>query len=44
MKISDKVTPFFEITPLFYEPLPFYGKNLNPVSFLEKFESSNHPL
>ena len=29
MKISD--TPFFETTPLFYQPLPFYGKSLNAL-------------
>ena len=28
MKISD--TPFFKTTPLFYQPLSFYRKNLNP--------------
>ena len=27
MEISD--THFFKTTPLFYQPLPFYGKNLN---------------
>ena len=28
MKISD-ASPFFKTTPLFYQPLPFYGKNMN---------------
>ena len=27
MKISD--TPFFKTTPIFYQPLRFYGKSLN---------------
>ena len=31
MKISD--TPFYKTTPLFYQPLPFYRKNLTPSLF-----------
>ena len=38
IKISD--TPFLKTTPLFYQPLPFYGKKLNPA-FWENFESLN---
>ena len=33
MKISEP--PFFKTTPLFYQTLPFYGKNLNPPLFLK---------
>ena len=38
MKISD--------TPLLYQPLPFYGKNLKPFFFCKNFEksTSHHPL
>ena len=35
MKISD--------TPLLYQPLPFYGKNLKPFFFLAKTSKSQHP-
>ena len=31
MKISDTPSPFFKTTLQFYKPLPFYGKNLNPL-------------
>ena len=40
MKIRD--TPFLKITPLFYQTLPFHGKNLNP-NFLTKV-SKTQPL
>ena len=30
MKISD-TTPFFKQLPLFYQPLPFYGKKSEPT-------------
>ena len=30
---------FFKAAPLFYQPLPFYGKTFNP-SFWENFENS----
>ena len=33
-------TPFFRITPKFYQPVPFYGKILN-ASFLGKFRKLN---
>ena len=39
MKISD--TPLFQTAPpLFYQPLHFYGKNLNPP-FFQKFRKLN---
>ena len=31
------ICPFFKITPLFYQPIPFYGKNLNRPCFFWKF-------
>ena len=41
MKISD--TPLFQTgPPLFYQPLHFYGKNLNPP-FFQKFRKLNSP-
>ena len=36
VKISDN-PPFLE-EPLFYRPLPFYGKNMNSFPFLRKFQ------
>ena len=39
MEISD--TQFFKTNPLFYQPLPFYRKNLNPPPFFKGFENSN---
>ena len=43
MKRSD--IPFSKTTPLIYEPLFLYGKNLTPTpqppSFRENFENSN---
>ena len=30
-------------TFLFYQPLPFYGKNLNPHPFCKNFEKINSP-
>ena len=35
--------PLFRTTPLFYQPLLFYGKVLNPP-FLRKFQKLNSPL
>ena len=37
MKISD--TPFYKTTPLFYQPLPFYRKNLT-LSLFAKISKS----
>ena len=38
MKIRD--TPFFKTNPLFYQPLPFYGKNLTlPHLFVKVSET-----
>lgn len=42
MKINNSI-PFLKQYPLFYQTLPFYGKNLTPL-FLEKCENSNQPL
>ena len=45
MEISD--THFFKTTPLFYQPLPFYGKNLNwldPPFFSKIFKNPPPPL
>ena len=39
MKIKD-TPPFLKQTPLFYQPLPFNGKNLN-ARFRENFKNSN---
>ena len=41
VKISDN-PPFLE-EPLFYQPLPFYGKNMNSFPFLGKFQKLEHP-
>ena len=42
MKISDTLS-FFKTTPLFYQPLPFHGKNLTPP-FFKTFENSLSPI
>ena len=54
MKISDKVPPSLKQPLLFYQPLRFGGKNLNPPpfwweksespSFLGKFRKLNFPV
>ena len=43
MKISDTLS-FFQTTPLFYQPLPFYGKNLTTPPFFKTFENSLSPI
>ena len=44
MKISDKVPPSLKQPLLFYQPLLFGGKNLNPPPFWENFENSTSPF
>ena len=39
MKLSERVLPFLKSTPLFYQTLPFYGKNLKPPFFEKIYES-----
>ena len=41
VKIRD--TPFFRTIPLFYQPLPLYGKNLN-LPFSGKFWKLKSPI
>ena len=33
MKISDRATPFFKTTPVFYQPLTFMEKTEPPILF-----------
>ena len=35
MKISDRATPFFKTTPVFYQPLTFMEKTEPPYPFWE---------
>ena len=44
MKISDTPPPFFKQRHLFYQPLHFYGKNLNPSLFFLKISTTQPPF